>query len=181
MDSQERTFFISLHQMYYDRLVSWCQSYVPYDSELKHYVEDWVQEAFFRAMNNKKKFMAHPNKYGWLVLACKHVADNDIQRKITRCKHNQFSLDEPAAPSVIDVKARVDKWIDTEASQEMIASVLSRLTPHERDICNDVLVNKVKEATVAIKFQKSLSAIKDTVHRIRKKARLYREEEKKNC
>ena len=170
MNNQELDLFIDLHRKYFQRLVLWCQSYINFDSELRHYAEDWVQEAFLRAINHKGKFIPHPNKYGWLVVTCEHIVKNAIDRRNTRREHDSFSIDADNLSPVSAGKTQVDKWIESEASKDKINSIISRLTSYEAAVFSEIFINREKEATVATKYEKSLSAIKATIRRIRKKA-----------
>jgi len=175
MDDHEHILFIKLYNEYFDNLVLWCQSYVNFNSELKYYAEDWVHEAFVRAIKDKDTFITHENQYGWLVVACRHIADNAIQRRDVRRKHTTFSIDAPTAPDVVDLKASIDRWVETEFAADTLNAILKTLTTQELDIYNEIFVNDAKEAEAAAKFDKPLSAIKATVRRIRRKARSFRD------
>lgn len=175
MEEYEQMMYITLHREYFDKLVLWCINYVNNDPDLRPHAEDWVQEAFYRAVKDRKKFIPHQNKYGWFLSTCKHIADNAMQRKGVRNRHTAIHLDAPDAPPVADTISKIDTWIDREASRAIINRVLSTLTPAELEVYQDVFVGEEKAEDVAERMGKPLSAIKATIRRIRKKARKIRE------
>lgn len=177
MVEQAQMMYITMHREYYDKLVSWCRNYISNDPELVDYVEDWVQEAFYRALKDRK-FPAHPNKYGWFLVACMHLADNAMQRKGVRHKHISIHLDAPKVLPIADTLARVDGWMDKEELQMLIVEIVKTLTPTEIEIYQDVLVAEEKAEAVAAQKGKSVDAIKATIRRIRNKARKVRDTNK---
>lgn len=175
MVEHEQEMYIKLHQEYFDKLVMWCICYVNNDPDLRHHAEDWVQEAFYRAIKDRRKFIPHPNKYGWFVCTCKHIADNAMQRKGVRNRRTAFHIDAPDAPSVADTLSRLDAWLDKEESDDIIVRVLSTLTPMQHEIFQEVIVAEEKAEVVANRKGKPLSAIKGIIRKIRKKARKIRD------
>lgn len=113
MVEQAQMMYITMHREYYDKLVSWCRNYISNDPELVDCVEDWVQEAFYRALKDRK-FPTHPNKYGWFLLTCTHLAESAMQRKGVRHKHISIHLNAPGALPAMDPLASVDGWMDEE-------------------------------------------------------------------
>lgn len=174
MDEQDQMTYIELHRKYFDKLVMWCMNYVNNDPDLRPQTEDWVQEAFYRAVKNKKKFLAHKNKYGWFLITCKHIADSAMQRKGVRHRHTAIYLNAPYAPSITDTISNIDAWMDREESRAIINRVLSSLTPTELEIFHEVFVGEEKAEDVAKRKGKPLSTIKATIRRIRRKARKIR-------
>lgn len=179
MVEHKQMMYVTIHREYYDKLVSWCRHYISNDPELVDYVEDWVQEAFYRALKDRK-FPAHSNKYGWFLVACMHLADNAMQRKGVRHKHISIHLDAPEALPFADIMARVDGWMDKEELLALLEEIVKTLTPTEIEIYQDVLVAEGKAEAVATQKGKSVDAIKATICRIRKKARKIRDTKKFN-
>ena len=100
MDRQEERMLVDMHRDNFDDLVLWCRNYVRYDSELLQYAEDWVQEAFFRAIKDKTNLTDHENRVGWFTTTCKHIAGNALQSKDVRDKHIIYYIDSPDAPLI---------------------------------------------------------------------------------
>ena len=169
MDRQEEKMLADMHSEYFDDLVLWCRNYVRFDSELLQYAEDWVQEAFFRAIKDKVEFSAHENKMGWLTTTCKHIASNAIQKKDARDKYIIFYIDSPDVPPIEDISGRIEDWENQEDRKATIRKVASMLTKNEADVFYDYFLERLSLADIAMKRGKSLEAIKATIRRIRRK------------
>lgn len=171
MNIQDERALIDMHSQYFDILVKWCRNYVGYDSELRHYAEDWAQEAFYRAIKDKTKFATHENKIGWLINTCKHIVDNELRRRGVRNKHMMFSIDSPDAPSIEDMAMRIEKWEDQEEAKATIQKVISVLTKNEMDVFNGYFLEKTPQDDTARQLGKSEEAVKATIRRIRGKVK----------
>lgn len=172
MDNEKAVkLYNELHEEHFDFLVKLCIHYVGNDSELRHNAEDWVQEAFWRAVMIGDDFVHHKNKLGWLINTCKHYADNDIKRRRVRAKNVGVYLDAPKSQQVEDVTARVDKWAQRVDTKDLLAKVTSVLTEKEYAIYQDYFIEGMSENDVAGKHEKPVSAVKATVRRIRNKGK----------
>lgn len=171
MTNCELEIFTDIHKQYFDRLVWWCRNYVNGDPDLKDNAEDWVQEAFYRALKDPVKFIAHEKKYAWLVLTCKHIIDNDFQKRHVRRKHTQFNIDGPNALPIEDVTTKIEVFIEAEHSTDVIKKVISMLTKSEKDIFYDVFIDNMPTKATAKKQNKSQGAVKSALRRIRAKAK----------
>ena len=170
MDSQEEQMLNDMHHEYFDDLVLWCRNYVRFDSELLQYAEDWVQEAFFRAIKDTINFTTHENKKGWLTTTCKHIASSALKMRVVRDKHIIYYIDSPNAPPIEGTSGRIEDWENNEEGRAAICKVVSLLTKNEADVFNDYFLEGLSQAEIAIKRGKSLVAIRSTIRRIRRKA-----------
>lgn len=143
--------------------------------ELVHPAEDWAQEAFYRAIKEKDKFVLHENQYGWLRVACRHQADNAIQRQGIRKRRTLFALDAPNAPDVEDAGARMESWEQRQEALEKVNRVINVLSASELQIAQDVFLCGMKEREAAKKRSKPLSAVKAAIRRIRMKSKKFLE------
>lgn len=175
MTEKEQALFDDLHQEYFDRLVHWCLDYVNYNSVLRNDAEDWAQEAFKRAVRDKDKFLSSDSQIGWLITACKHIADNALQRKKVRDERHGISLDDPNKPSVEDVLSGFDRWANKSEAVETIGKITTLLTQDEYTVYEEYFVEDSSEKEVSEKIGKPVSAIKAAIRRIRGKAEKVRE------
>lgn len=177
MNVNEQMMLATAHKEYYGKLVVWCRKLINHDPELVDSVEDWVQEAFCRALV-ADDLPTHANMYGWFLVTCTHIAKNAIQRKGVRHKHLSTQLDAPEALPAADQQASVVTRIDNEDKRQLLNEIVKALTPTEAEVFQGVFVAEDKAESVAKQKGKQVSAIKATIRRIRKKARHIREKNK---
>lgn len=168
---RQEALYDALHRNHFDSLVKFCRNYVNNDPELKHYAEDWVQEAFRRALKARKVFAGDNSDYAWLVVTCKHVADNALQRKKTRTERHGAPLDGPLGESIEDVASSLDCWAMKEHSIDQIDRIRAVLTKAELDVFEQHFSERMTTKAIATNSGKPESAVKAAIRRIREKAR----------
>lgn len=177
MTEKEQAKFDEMHQEHFDSLVYWGLDYINYNPALRNDVEDWAQEAFKRAVKDKDKFLSSDSQIGWLIVACKHVADNALQRKKVRDDRHGISIDDPNGPSVEDVRAGFDRWAAKKEADTILTKVSKILTDNEHNVYEKNFLEGLSEQEVAEELGKPLSAVKAAKRRIRGKAKKVREYE----
>lgn len=169
--------FNELHKRYFASLVLWCERYVGNRSELRHYAEDIVQEAFCRALKKEDSFLSRDNQYGWLVYACKNVANREIEKKQARNNHVTLHIDALDVAEPQDYESRVEIWHDREQAKETLTKIASMLTDAQKKIFDDYFVNEMQAKTVAQKHGIKTGAVKSHIEKIRKKGKAFRKKE----
>lgn len=112
-----------------------------------------MQEAFYRVIKDREKFINHEKQYAWLVKTCEHIALNAIKRRAVRNKYVLYNSQEMS--QIEDIGAKVDAWLDGEPSSETIAKIYNMLTETEKDIYDDVFVCNMSTAQSAKKRNKA--------------------------
>lgn len=175
--TQHGDLYDALYREHFDMLIKWCHHYVGYDPALISEAEDWVHEAFRRAIRAKRKFLDSYSQYGWLVLTCRHIIDNDLQKKAVRDKRHCLFLDDPNRVPVEDTNARLEKWAEREAQAVLMSRIVGMLSRGEHKVYDEYFVQGKSEQEVADAVGKPLSAVKAAIRRIRKKAQKARDDD----
>lgn len=169
------SYIVSLYDKYHDLLLRWCYRYCSYDPELAGMAEDFVQDAFVKALNQPEKVAHHPKPLAWLIVACKNSIMNFVSRRKTKRKHGAVSYTLDANSPVEDKRERIEEWAEAEDTKEFLDEILAILTDAELDVYHDYFIQGLTIAETARKRKKSIAAVKDILHKIREKARSLRD------
>ncbi len=154
-----------------DRLIKYCLRVVRYDPRYTGLVEDWVQEAFLSATEGYDAFMDSPNQFGWLARCCKNRILTELRNRNARRElaGTHISLENNAeVPASVDYVLRLLNKTDAE---DRLNQLCEALTQSERLVYDAYFVKGYSMAETAELTGLTLSAVKNAVQRIRKKAK----------
>lgn len=172
-EKNRREQLTKLYEEHFDFLVKYCMRQVGYAPELRGLAEDWSQEAFFVAIQRGDTFLNHPNPRAWLINTCRRKIYNHIRKGQRHGAKKVFSIDAYVEPSIEDRNERIERWMEKKEASTHIQEICALLTDNEFAVFMEHFENELTSKEVADKLQKTESAIKAAIRRIRKKSHRY--------
>lgn len=166
---QER--FSSLYTEYYGTLLRFCKRQLEDLPELRMDAEDLVQETLLTAAIHFDQLQEHENIGGWLMKTCYYRIGNAKKNCFVRRKNTMVHLDAADAPEIGDMRNCLEEWLNQCESDEILEALYHVLTDTEEDVFDDYFVENRKIREIAANRKISVSAVKNTLHRIRHKAK----------
>lgn len=168
---EKNTYLAEQYNLYRDDLIRHCIRMVNYDSRYAPFIEDWVQEAFVKAFVHYHKFIECNNPMGWLTKCC----NNKILTVLRTRKNNVARVGSMVSfENSAEIPDSVDyilNLINKMQSSDALNKLYANLTQNERRIYEDHYLHGYTMVQTANNNNLSLSAVKNTVGRIRKKAK----------
>lgn len=175
MASDEKDQFLSeLYTMYKDDLVRYCRTYVEYNSEYYDLILDVIQDTFLAANLEYDKLKDHPHIRGWLYKACHFRLNNAIKTYRRKKKQHAFSMDQIGMEMPDAVCSVIDSWLSEETVKQCEKEIFTLLNDTEQQIYYDYFKKRKSIKQIAAETQKSESAVKSVISRIRAKLRKYK-------
>lgn len=157
--------------MYRNDLMRHCIRMVHYDSRYAPFIEDWVQDAFVKAYVHYNKFIGCNNPMGWLTKCCNNKILSELRTRknnVARVGPGVSFENSGEVPDSIDY---ILNLINAMQSKDVLHRLYANLTQNERQVYEDHYLHGYTMAQTANNQNLSLSAVKNAVERIRRKAK----------
>ncbi len=175
MPSDERDQFLSeLYTKYMDDLIRYCRAYVEYNTEYYDLILDVIQDTFLAANIEYEKLKDHPHIEGWLYKACRFRLTNAIKTYRRKKKRHAFSMDQKGMELPDTTCSVIDSWLSEETVKQYEKQIFTLLNDTEQLIYYDYFKKRKSIKQIAAETQKSESAVKSVISRIRAKLRKYK-------
>ena len=160
-----------LFSKYHDALEKYCTRLVHYDSKYRTLVEDSVQIAFLKALNDPESFNQSPNQYGWLAVCCKNHIFSKLRQQKNREEivGKQITLDRCC--DIEDPTDAIIRWINSSDSRKFLNSLYASLSSSEKQIFEDYYLHDCSLQETANRNNLTIGSVRGAVERIRKKAK----------
>jgi len=169
---EERNEFIeTLYAEYYETLRKYCFSRLGFDSSAKDNVEDCIQAVFEVAVRRADSLIHSPNLGGWLMQTCVYVI-NDMLRAINKRRTHvttSIDADEFLQSNAVITEDIINHWVEKNATSSKLNTVLSNLSIKDEEIFHRHFIDGLTLRQIAHDMNISLSSVKATIHRIRKR------------
>lgn len=171
MSENERNALIDqLYKDYYKDVCEHCLKMINYESRLTSFVEDCVQEAFVRLMDEIDMLSPDVNRAGWLCnkawnLLRTHIRSTKKQKRIL-LKNAVKLYKDP-----MDVDNEIDEWVQTDAFHEKLKKICQTSSEIEKKVLNSFFVQDESIAETAEKNNLSKNSVRSAIERIRRRIR----------
>lgn len=164
---QERTEFLNrLVDEHYERLERFLISKIFHSPGCRDIVDETLQETYLAAAKAYGTLRVHPNVAGWLTKVAQHVLYRKMKKKV-RHDSRTVSLTDESIYAAVD---NVDSWLNMTQNNDAIRQIRSVLTEKENAVLDCFCQDRLTIRETAMKTGYTESAVKSTLHRIRKKA-----------
>lgn len=175
MPSDERDQFLSeLYTKYMDDLVRHCRSITEYNAEYYDLIQDVIQDTFLAASIEYEKLKDHPYIEGWLYKASRFRLTNAIKTYRKMKKRHAFSIDQSGMELPDSTGSVIDSWLSEETVKQLEKHIFALMNDTEQKIYYEYFKEKKPIKQIAAETQKSESAVKSVIARIRAKLRKYK-------
>lgn len=128
--------------------------------------EDCISQTYLLACEKIVELKKHENPDGWIIVAAKMVAKNEIRKYKTQLNH---TIDEEIKDIPVEDTVFEDALYNIWLKDGVIDKLLNTLTPHERTIYNYLYRKRFSLTKVAEIMNLSENTIKNTRTRIKSK------------
>ena len=176
LNQEEEKFIAKIAEQYYEMLHQYCCRCISYNTKYLPIVPDVVQATFLKAVENAAVLLQHENVPGWLKRSC-YFSLMNMLRDIRSSR-------EVASPAIDRLRflglAATENdavWEGKISLNDVIAAARKILTEGEWIVFVDYFLNNLSTDETAMKNHLSHDAVRGRISRIRKKLKLYFQEE----
>lgn len=135
---------------------------------------DVIQDTFLAANTEYEKLKDHPHIEGWLYKACRFRLTNAIKTYRRKKKRHAFSMDQKGMELPDTACSVIDSWLSEETVKQYEKQIFTLLNDTEQLIYYDYFKKRKSIKQISAETQKSESAVKSVISRIRAKLRKYK-------
>ena len=175
MRTTEMKWIEEIYTQYHDKLLRFCLCHLHDMPSMQADAEDIVQETILSAASHFDELRNHENIGGWLMKTCYYRLGNAKKRARVRQKHVEIYLDQPDAKDVMEKRSQLEDWLNRCESDELLDELYRLLTQTEKEMFHDYFIDDKKIREISDDKHVSIYAVKNALHRIRKKVKEIRQ------
>ncbi len=171
-DKSNEQFFEELCDKYYEKVFSFCRSFLGYNQQSVDIAEECTQQTFLEAGKNIDNLKVHPNVQGWLYKVARNLV-NGYFRNVYKKKKNEMNVDYRVFDVEDESEHSLEELFDYHGDIEKLCSnVLEKLDADEYELYINYYKNKITVARLSEEYNISNTALTTRVYRLKKKIRM---------